>query len=49
MDKRTSEYKTLSKIAEVNEYKHPDEKQMTSYIMEILKKYGKKISYDDAK
>ena len=48
VDKRTSEYKTLSKIAEVNEYKHPDEKQMISYIIEILKKYGKKISYDDA-
>lgn len=48
VDKRTSEYKTLSKIAEVNEYKHPDEKQMVSYIMEILKKYGKKISFDDA-
>lgn len=48
VDKRTSEYKTLSKIAEVNEYKHPDEKQMISYIIEILKKYGKKISFDDA-
>ena len=48
VDKRTSEYKTLSKIAEVNEYKHPDEKQMITYISDILKKYGKKISYEDA-
>lgn len=48
VDKRTSEYKTLSKIAQVNEYKHPDEKQMTAYIIEILRKYGKKISYEDA-
>ena len=48
VDKRTSEYKTLSKIAEVNEYKHPDEKQMITYILDILKRYGKKISYEDA-
>lgn len=48
VDKRTSEYKTLSKIAEVNEYKHPDEKQRITYISDILKKYGKKISYEDA-
>lgn len=48
VDKRTSEYKTLSKIAEVNEYKHPDEKQMITYISDILKRYGKKISYEDA-
>lgn len=48
VDKRTSEYKTLSKIAQVNEYKHPDEKQMSTYIIEILRKYGKKISYEDA-
>lgn len=48
VDKRTSEYKTLSKIAQVNEYKHPDEKQMSTYIIEILRKYGKKISYENA-
>lgn len=48
VDKRLSEYKTLSKMAECNEYKHLDSKQMTAYITETLKKYNVKISYEDA-
>lgn len=48
IDKRLGEYKTLSKIAECIEYKHLDEKQMTQFIIQILKKYNVKISYEDA-
>lgn len=48
VDKRLAEYKTLAKIAECIEFKHLDEKQMTQYIIDVLKKYGIKISYDDA-
>jgi DNA polymerase-3 subunit delta len=48
VDKRLTEYKTLSKIAECNEYKHLDERQMTQFIIDILKKYNVKISYEDA-
>lgn len=48
VDKRLTEYKTLSKIAECIEYKHFDERQMIQFIIDILKKYNVKISYDDA-
>ncbi len=48
VDKRLSEYKTLSKIAECVEYKHLDSKQMITYIIDTLKKYNVKISYEDA-
>lgn len=48
VDKRTSEYKTLSKFAECVEFKHLDEKGATSFIIDMLKKYNVKISYDDA-
>ena len=48
VDKRLSEYKQLSKIAECIEYKHLDERQMTQFIIQILKKYNVNISYDDA-
>ena len=48
IDKRTSEYKKLSKIAECVEFKHLDDKQMINYIIQILKKYGITISYDNA-
>lgn len=48
VDKRLSEYKTLSKIAECIEYKHLDPKQMVTYIVDTLKKYNVKISYEDA-
>lgn len=48
VDKRLSEYKALSKIAECVEYKHLDSKQMVTYIVDTLKKYNVKISYEDA-
>lgn len=48
VDKRLTEYKTLSKIAECIEYKHFDERQTIQFIIDILKKYNVKISYDDA-
>lgn len=48
IDKRLSEYKTLSKIAECAEYNHLDERQMTQFIIQILKKYNVNISYEDA-
>lgn len=44
VDKRTSEYKKLCKIAECIEFSYLDEKQMTSYIIQILKKYSVNIS-----
>lgn len=48
VDKRTSEYKKMAKIAECMEFKHMDQKQMIDYIMQILKKYQVKISLEDA-
>lgn len=48
VDKRLTEYKTLSKIAECLEYKHFDERQMIQFIIDILKRYNVKISYEDA-
>ncbi len=48
VDKRLSDYKTLAKIAECIEYKHLDSKQMIQYIINTLKKYDVKISYEDA-
>lgn len=48
VDKRTSEYKKMAKIAECMEFKHMDQKQMIDYIMQILKKYQVKISFEDA-
>lgn len=48
VDKRISEYKFLSKIAECVEFKYMDEKQMVQYIMQILKKYGIEVSFEIA-
>lgn len=48
VDKRLSEYKTLSKIAECIEFKNLDEREMTQYIIDVLKKYQIRISHDDA-
>ena len=45
VDKRTSEYKTLSKIAECVEFKYMNEDQMVNYIIQILKKYQINIKY----
>ncbi len=48
VDKRISEYKKISKIAECVEFKHLDQKQMVDYIMTILKKCNLKISLEVA-
>ena len=48
IDKRLSEYKRLSKVAEISEFKHLDSKQMTDYIYNTIKKYSLNISYDNA-
>ena len=48
IDKRLSSYKNLLKKAEVVEFKNMDQSQMTSYIIQILKKYNIKISQDTA-
>lgn len=48
IDKRLSEYKRLSKMAEISEFKHLDSKQMTDYIYNTIKKYSLNISYDSA-
>jgi len=48
VDKRLANYKLLSKSATVLEFNHMDEKQTTSYIMQILKKYGIEINYETA-
>ncbi len=48
VDKRTSEYKWLSKNAECVEFKYLDQDKMASYISNILSKYNIKISREDA-
>lgn len=48
VDKRLSEYKTISKIAECIEFKHLDDLKMTQYIIDLLKRYKISISYEDA-
>lgn len=48
VDKRTSEYKTISKIAECIEFKHYDENQMVQFIIDLLRKYNVAISFEDA-
>ncbi|MEG2348279.1 MAG: DNA polymerase III subunit delta [Clostridia bacterium] len=48
IDKRTSEYKTISKIAECREFKHLDDKQMASYIINMLRRYKVDITSEDA-
>lgn len=48
IDKRTTCYKNLSKIAEIKEFKYMDSKQIPIYIMEVLKKYNIKIDRETA-
>ena len=48
VDKRLANYKLLSKSGAVLEFNHMDEKQTTSYIIQILKKYGIEINYEIA-
>ena len=48
VDKRTTDYKTLSKIAECIEFKFMDDVKVKEYIMQVLKKYNISISNEDA-
>lgn len=48
IDKRTSEYKWLSKNAECVEFKYLDPDKMATYISTVLAKYNIKISREDA-
>jgi DNA polymerase-3 subunit delta len=48
VDKRTSEYKKISSVANVVEFKYLDSKEMLSYITKILKQYEINISQADA-
>ncbi|MDF2866500.1 MAG: polymerase delta subunit [Clostridia bacterium] len=48
VDKRTSEYKDISKAAEVKEFKHLNSKDMITYLINTLKMYKLSISYEDA-
>lgn len=48
VDKRLVSYKMLAKTAEIIEFKNMDQAQMTSYIMQILKKYNINITKDVA-
>ena len=46
IDKRLTSYKQLSKLAECLEFKHMNEKQIVSYIIQTLKKYNKNIEFN---
>lgn len=48
VDKRTSEYKKLSSIANTTEFKHLDSREMIAYITKVLKQYDINISSVDA-
>lgn len=48
VDKRLTEYKKLSKISEIYEFKHLDSKQMVDYIYNTIRRYGINISYENA-
>ncbi len=48
IDKRTVEYKELSKNSEAKEFKHLNSKEMVSYIISTLKMYKLTISYENA-
>ena len=48
LDKRTTEYKLISKNAQIKEFKHLNEKELASYIINVIKQYGLNISTDTA-
>ncbi len=48
VDKRTSDYKKITKIAECVEFKSLDEKKMREYITQMLKKYNINITSEVA-
>jgi DNA polymerase-3 subunit delta len=48
VDKRSTEYKKLSKVAECVEFNHMNPQEMITYAIQILKKYNINISHDTA-
>ena len=40
LDKRTTEYKLLSKNSSIKEFKHLNEKELSIYILSVIKKCG---------
>ena len=48
IDKRLSSYKTLSKIAQVHEFKVLDRRAMTTYVYDLLKRYNLNTTFDTA-
>lgn len=48
IDKRHSAYKTLEKYAEVQEFNHPNEKEITKWIEQYIRNKKKQISTYDA-
>lgn len=48
VDKRSTEYKKLSKIAECVEFNHMNPQEMITYVIQVLKKYNLNISHDNA-
>lgn len=48
VDKRLSSYKTLSKIADIHEFKSLDRRAMTTYVYDLFKKYNLNTTFDIA-
>ena len=48
IDKRLSSYKTLSKIAQIHEFKALDRRAMTTYVYDLFKKYNLNTTFDTA-
>lgn len=48
IDKRTSNYKEINKIAIVQEFKMLDRKSMTTYVYDLLKRYNLNLTFDVA-
>ncbi len=48
IDKRTTTYKTLSKIANIEEFKLLDRKGMTTYVYDLFKRYNLNPTFDVA-
>ena len=48
VDKRLTSYKSISKIAEVCEFKTLDRRAMTTYVYDLLKRYKLNLTFDVA-
>ena len=48
IDKRTSEYKMISKNCQIKEFKQFNEKELATYIVSVIKQYGLNINFDIA-